>query len=160
MTLLVGQRLLVGLGEMHCTNEEDRLLVARPLGSTTALAIFDRNSGVGGMAHWMLPDSTLVPDRGERRPLLFADLAVALLIEEIRRHSGNGRADFRAALAGAASLPNCGDYDVGRRNRDLARKLLSRHRAVLEAEETGGTAVRELGLEVASGKFYIHELHT
>jgi chemotaxis protein CheD len=155
VTMLAGRKVLIGLGNLHCSAEAGQLLIARPLGSTAALAVYEPNTGVGGLVHWMLPDSSLIPEREGRNPLLFADQAVPLLMAELSMLGVGRRAKLRAALAGAASLPEGGEYDVGKRNQEMAHKLIRKLRLSMVQEETGGVVVRDLGLEIGSGDFFI-----
>jgi chemotaxis protein CheD len=159
VTTLAGRKVLVGLGSLHCCAETGQLLVARPLGSTAALAVYEPNSGIGGLVHWMLPESGLVPQREGRNPLLFADAAIPLLMEEMVRLGVPKKARLKAALAGAASLPEGGEYDVGKRNQEMARRVIKKLRLSVVQEETGGVSVRDLGLEIGSGEFYIRRLY-
>jgi chemotaxis protein CheD len=156
MSLVVGRKVLIGLGGQHCSTHAGQLLVARPLGSTAALALYDPATKVGGITHWMLPNSELLSDRDGRNALLFADEAVPLLLQGLEHLGVARKARLRAALAGAASLPEGGDYDVGRRNLEAARNMIRRHRLTLELEDTGGVTVRELSLEVGTGEFFVH----
>jgi chemotaxis protein CheD len=158
MTVEVGQAILVGLGQLHSTSEPGRLLVARSLGSTAALAVHDPVAQVGGLLHWMLPASCICPSRAERSPSLFADTGFPRLLDELEM-MGAGRKRLRAALAGAASLPEGGEFDVGERNREMAHRLLQNYGIRLAMDQTGGVAVRELCLEVGAGEFIVRTLN-
>ena len=157
MTVAVGNMVLVGLGEMYVATGEDRLLVARCLGSSAAVAIHDPQTGVGGLLHWMLPASQIDPPRAERNPYLFIDTGLPLFIEKAVGQ-GARREGLNACLAGAAALPEGGAFDVGGRNRNEALKLLAREGLVLKHEETGGTDVREMSLEIGPGQFQVRKL--
>jgi chemotaxis protein CheD len=158
MTVAVGRTVLVGLGERYCSREAGHLLVARPLGSTAALALLDPVIGVGGLAHWMLPESSVDPDRSGRNPGMFADTGIMALISELEAQ-GAALEGLTGALAGAASLPEGGPFDVGKRNREAARSLLREIGIHLVHEQTGGVEVRELTLEIGPGAFQIRYLN-
>jgi chemotaxis protein CheD len=158
MPLTVGTNLLISLGEAFVSADLEQVLLARPLGSTAALAVHDPASLIGGLVHWMLPDSRLVPGREGRSPCLFADQGIPLLLDALRKE-GAGRKGLKCALAGAASLPEGGEYDVGRRNREIAQRLLKKYGLDLVLEATGGPWVRELSLEVGAGSFAVHRTH-
>jgi chemotaxis protein CheD len=149
---------LVGLGEMYLTRSDDRVLVARCLGSSAAVAIHDAETGVSGLLHWMLPESRIDPPRAERNPYLFVDTGLPRLIE-VAVEQGARREGLLACLAGAAELPEGGEYDVGNRNRTEAMKLLVREGLLVRHEETGGTVVRELSLEMGPGQFAVRGLN-
>ena len=72
---------------------------------------------------------------------------------------GARRGGLTACLAGGAALPEGGDYDVGSRNRTEALRLLAREGLTIRHEETGGTAVRELSLEMGPGQFAVRSLN-
>jgi len=49
------------------------------LGSCIAVAIYDAVAGVAGMLHFMLPESSIDPDRARERPYMFADTGIPRL---------------------------------------------------------------------------------
>jgi chemotaxis protein CheD len=149
---------LVGLGEMYLARSDDRVLVARCLGSSAAVAIHDSETGVAGLLHWMLPASRIDPPRAERNPYLFVDTGLPRLIE-VAVERGARREGLAACLAGAAEMPEGGAYDVGNRNRTEAMKFLAREGLSIRREETGGTVVRELSLEMGPGQFAVRSLN-
>jgi chemotaxis protein CheD len=158
MALSIGQTVLVGMGQSYHTRESGHVLVARPLASTAALALFDPIAGVGGVVHWMLPDSRIDPDRANRSPDLFADCGIPRLIEHLRRE-GALLDGLKGVLAGAASLSEGENFDVGGRNRAFAQEFLGDIGISLIREETGGMAIRELALEIGPGTFHIRSLN-
>jgi chemotaxis protein CheD len=149
---------LVGLGEMYLARGDERVLVARCLGSSAAVAIHDPQTGVAGLLHWMLPASRIDPPRAQRNPFLFIDTGLPRFIEEAVERGAN-RQGFTACLAGGAALPEGGAYDVGIRNRTEALRLLAREGLMIRREETGGTVVRELSLEMGPGQFAVRNLN-
>jgi chemotaxis protein CheD len=150
--------ILVGLGEMYLTQGDGRVLVARCLGSSAAVAVHDPQTGVAGLLHWMLPASSIDPSRAERNPYLFIDTGLPRFLDSAVKR-GARRAELTACLAGGAALPDGGEYDVGSRNRDEALKILAREGLVIRQEETGGTVVRELSLEMGPGQFAVRSLN-
>jgi chemotaxis protein CheD len=122
------------------------------------VAIHDAKTGVSGLLHFMLPESKIDPPRAERNPFLFIDTGLPRLIEQAVER-GAHREGLEACLAGAAALPEGGTFDVGTRNRCEALKLLAREGLAVRHEETGGTAVRELSLEMGPGQFAVRSLN-
>lgn len=158
MSVRVGQLLLVGLGQLAATTEPGCILVARPLGATAALALHDPLAGVGGLLHWILPAASIVPPGRERAPAVFADTGLPLLLHEMEK-LGSQRDRMVAALAGAGSLPEGGEFDVGERNRRFARRFLEENGIRTAVDDTGGTSVRELSMEVGAGEFIVRTLN-
>ncbi len=155
---MVGHMVLVGLGDMYLARGDERVLVARCLGSSAAVAIHDPESGVAGLLHWMLPASRIDPPRAQRNPFLFADTGLPRFIEAAVEH-GATRHRVTACLAGGAALPEGGTYDIGVRNRTEALRLLAREGLTVRHVETGGTSVRELSLEMGPGQFAVRSLN-
>jgi chemotaxis protein CheD len=158
LAVVMEHMVLVGLGEMYLTRDDDRVLVARCLGSSAAVAIHDPKTGVSGLLHWMLPASRIDPPRAQRNPFLFIDTGLPRLLEKAVE-CGADRQAVTACLAGGAALPEGGDYDVGGRNRTEALRLLAQEGLEVRREETGGTAVRELSLEMGRGEFAVRNLN-
>jgi chemotaxis protein CheD len=69
----------VSMGEIEVSKRAGDELVARGLGSCIGLVLVDRFTGVAGLAHIVLPEST----EGDREPGKFADLAVPALIDRV-----------------------------------------------------------------------------
>lgn len=158
MAVEAGQMVLVGIGELYAAPAEGRTLIARCLGSSVALAVHDPQSGIAGMIHWMLPDSKINPARAEQNPSLFADTGIVRLMS-MMEEQGAERARLRACLAGGASLPDGGPYDVGSRNRESGLRVLREVGVPLDRNETGGVVVRELCLETGPGDFIVRSLN-
>ena len=144
-------RILVGIGEARWTSTPGQVLVARSIGSSGALALWDPFGTAGGMLHWLVPDADCDPERAISRPGLFADTGIPLLLRGMES-LGADLENLQAVLAGAASLREGGEMDVGARNRETAYGCLKRNGIHVTREETGGFCVRELSLEIGSGR--------
>ena len=147
----VDGKVLVGIGQAHWSVEWGQVLVARSIGSSGALALWDPIRAVGGLLHWLVPDADCDPSRAVSNPGLFAETGIPLLLRGMQS-LGAETGNLRAVLAGAASLREAGLMDVGARNRTVAYGYLSRNGIQVCREETGGVFVRELSLEIGSGK--------
>jgi chemotaxis protein CheD len=83
MTTVQEQSVVIGLGEYHVTKDPDTTLVCYGIGSCIAFAAHDPASGVVGMAHFVLPDSTATTR--EVNPARFCDTGVPLMLRELER---------------------------------------------------------------------------
>ena len=54
-------RLVVGIGEFAVSNEPDDVIVTHALGSCIAVCLLDPVARVGGLLHFLLPDSRINP---------------------------------------------------------------------------------------------------
>jgi chemotaxis protein CheD len=145
-------RLVVGVGDCRISSDPDTVLVTYALGSCIALAIHDPVAKVGGLLHFMLPESILDPDKAQRNPFIFADTGIPLLFQGAYELGGQKRRLVVAAAGGAQMMDAQGVFNVGKRNCLALRKTLWRAGVVVHAEDLGGLASRTVRLEVASGR--------
>lgn len=148
--------IVVGLGELHVTRDADATLVCLGLGSCIALCAYDPVSRVAGMAHLVLPDSR--EGRDARRSAKFVDIGVPLLLEEMER-LGAMRSRLILKIVGGAHMisspsPN-GVLNIGDRNAEAVRALLSSLGLPLQAADTGGNRGRTARLSVATGQLTV-----
>ena len=127
---------MVRMGELATSAVAGDVLVSLGLGSCIGLALFDRRTGVAGLAHIVLPASTGNAAAGSYK---FADIAVPELIERVVA-AGGRRSMLEAALVGGASMfaVSNATLEVGVRNEAAVRDLLAAQRINVVAAETGG----------------------
>ncbi len=136
------------MGEIKVSKRAGEELVARGLGSCIALALIDRQSGVAGMAHIVLPESS----GSEKEPGKFADLAVPALIKQMQQ-AGAVTRRLDAVLAGGARMFELGEMEIGARNVAAVKSGLARAGVKVRAADTGGNQGRTLRLTV--GEFAV-----
>ena len=136
----------IGIAEIKIAKCPDKLRTV--LGSCVGVAIFDRVSKVGGIAHVMLPDSSIGKgDKGK-----FADTAVDALIEDVA-NAGGMHKRLTAKITGGASMFGAHvDKGIGERNIEAVKERLKKHTIRLAAEDVGGTKGRRMILDPASGE--------
>jgi chemotaxis protein CheD len=125
------------------------------LGSCIGLAVYDPQTRVGGMLHFMLPDSS-IGSEGDRNPYKFADTGVPKLIEEVSQ-LGASKRRLEIWAAGAASMFQGGGFEIGKRNHQALRKLLWKAGLLLQGEAIGGNQSRSVRLDIATGNFWVQE---
>ena len=140
----------VRMGELAVSRTDGDELVAIGLGSCIGLALIDRQAGVAGMAHVVLPESSTMT----APPGKFADTAVPELIGQLERLGATKRR-LQAVLIGGARMFAIGaSLDIGSRNTAAVKDHLGRNGIPIHAEETGGnrgrTARVVLGSDVSS----------
>lgn len=151
----MGEVIKVGMADWKTCSGEDAVTTLG-LGSCVGIAIRDPATGVGGLAHIMLPDSTEIRNN-ENRPK-FADTGIEDLVKEIVRKGGN-RSRLVAKIAGGAQMFSFGSKStmirVGERNVQASKKKLSELRIPLLAEDTGKTYGRTVVFYPKTGDFII-----
>jgi chemotaxis protein CheD len=151
--------LIVRMGELAVSSEDDDVLVTIGLGSCIGLALVDRVSGVAGLAHVVLPDSTEAGQADSAAK--FADTAVPALVNELGT-AGASRSHLEAVLAGGAQMFGFGrkDHsrlDIGVRNDAAVTAALERERIPLRAKATGGNKGRTIRVHVSTGSITVRE---
>lgn len=147
-------KLSVGLGEIKVANEPNQVLVSYGLGSCVAVTIYDPVARVGGMAHVVLPDSSL--NRTEGSPGKFADTAVPALVKAVLER-GAARHRLKTWLVGGARMLQAlsPGLDVGQRNSTALRVNLEKSGLPLKGEDIGGTRGRTVRLQIGSGRVLV-----
>ena len=111
-------------GEYFVTSRD--LMIVTVLGSCVAACIRDKTSGVGGMNHFMLPDTARAATVANALPARFGEYAMDILIRRILR-AGGRHENLEAKLFGAGNvLHQLTQADIGRKNADFVRTYLAR----------------------------------
>lgn len=147
----------VGMGEGVVTTAPN-VIASLGLGSCVAVALYDRQRKIGGLAHIMLPDSNSA--NGCHSPYHCADTAITALIKGMRG-KGVSLQNVRAKMVGGAQM--FADYDVyqagiGAQNIVSIKHLLARKRIPVTAEDTGGHYGRSIEFHLDSGKVLVRAI--
>jgi len=126
------------MGELAASAALEEELVSIGLGSCVGVAVLDRESGVAGLAHVMLPEA----NAAYSAPAKFADRAIPALIASVER-LGAQRGRLVAVLVGGAQMFGKGGadgsaLDLGARNEAAVRAALALEEVPVEAAATGG----------------------
>ena len=126
------------------------------LGSCIAVCLWDPQTKVGGMLHFLLPEAKVNPERAQKQPGTFADTGIPLLFQTAYRH-GADKKRCRVKLLGGASIANSGGggLDVGKRNAMMAKRLLWQNGVMVCGEAIGGNESRTVSLAVADGRLQV-----
>jgi chemotaxis protein CheD len=150
------EQIVVGMADCR-TGSAGKVLATYALGSCIGLAVHDPKALVGGLLHFMLPDSQIDPTRARENPCMFADTGIPLLLQQVRSQGAEPRRLVARAAGGASIMDPNGVFDIGKRNAAALRKLLWKAGILLRAEALGGNQSRTVRLEVDSGRFWLHE---
>lgn len=148
-------RKVVGVADMAISNAPDEVLITYSLGSCIAVVIFDPVVKVGGMLHYMLPESSLDPDKAKQNPHMFADTGITLLFRQSYQYGAKKERMVVKAVGGAQILDQNGLFNIGKRNYLALRKILWRNNVAVAAEHIGGSVNRTVRLEMATGKVFL-----
>jgi chemotaxis protein CheD len=147
---------IVGVGDLACSADPQETLVTYALGSCIGVTAWDRQAHVAGMLHFMLPLSSVNPEKAAANPAMFGDTGLPALLEGLFR-LGAQRRSLELRLAGGAEISGGDAFEIGRRNILLARRLLWKNGLAPIAESVGGRQSRTIKLEVGSGRVLLKE---
>lgn len=138
----------VGISDYKVSQAPNKLITLG-LGSCVGIAIYDKNSKVGGLSHIMLPDSSLF--RRDIRPEKFADLAIPEMVEKIS--NGRGSRGLVAKIAGGASMFSFTDEvngNIGYRNVVAVEAKLKELGIPILGKHTGGNTGRTMIVDLST----------
>jgi chemotaxis protein CheD len=159
--LSAGRRLVIGIGEFAVSNRPGDVIVTHALGSCIAVCVFDPRAGVAGMLHFLLPESSINPDRARCQPGVFADTGIPLLLDAASEY-GLSKKRAIVTLVGGAEMTQqtASSFATGRRNALAAKNVLWRAGVFVSGQEIGGSGARTLYLSVADGRMEVHNGQT
>ena len=148
-------QIVVGVADMIVSSQPEQVLVTHTLGSCIGVAIYDPVSRVGGILHFMLPDSSLDPAKGQNNPHMFADTGLPCLFRECYRLGAQKSRLMVKVAGGSQVLGSQEHFQIGRRNYAALRKIFLKNNVLIDKEDVGGTKARTLYLEIATGDVWI-----
>lgn len=137
----MSEQLKVGISDYKVTKAPNTLITLG-LGSCVGIAIYDRETKIGGLSHIMLPDSKSFSNNIKVEK--FADLAIPAMVDEILNKSKNK--NLVAKIAGGASMFNFSDsnLNIGKRNVEAVENILKELKIPILAKDTGGNTGRTM----------------
>lgn len=139
-------------GEFYVTAAEE--IIATVLGSCVSTCIRDRNTGLGGMNHFMLPEDPRKDARGDA--LRYGCFALERLINELlKRGAARGELEIKVFGGGQVIAANS---DIGRSNVEFVRTYLQDEGLRSEVEDVGGPWARRVRYYPANGKVLVKHL--
>lgn len=145
----------VGMADLNICKAPN-IITTLGLGSCIGLTLYDPVTKIGGMVHYMLPDSTQM--RNNSNIAKFADTGIDELLRKVIG-AGANQGRLVAKIAGGAKMfevngmSNIGN--IGERNALAAKEKLKQLHIRLIAEDTGLNYGRTVELHCDTGEFYI-----
>jgi chemotaxis protein CheD len=134
-------------GESHVT-ADPQVVMTTVLGSCIAACIRDPQAGVGGMNHFLLPDSGDGRTGGDA--VRYGAYAMEVLINDLLK-KGARRERMEAKIFGGAKLFD-GLSDVGASNAVFAERFLRDEGIPIVSSSTGGVSARRVEFWPTSGR--------
>ncbi len=148
-------KIVVGMADMRVTNDPESTLITYALGSCIGVSLYDPMAKVGGLLHFMLPESQIDLEKAQRNPWMFADTGIPLLFREMYKLGGDKRR-IQVKVAGGAQVMDAeGYFNIGKRNSMALRKILWKNSVLIQAEAVGGNVNRTVRLVLSSGEVWV-----
>ncbi len=141
----------VDISDIKVSNNPDVTLVTYSLGSCIGLAVYDPLAKVGGMLHYMLPESSVSPEKSKSNPAMFADTGIPLLFKNCYKLGAVKQRMVIKIAGGAQLMDESGFFNIGKRNYAALRKMFWRNKVMIQAEEVGGMVNRTMRLNIGTG---------
>jgi len=145
-------KVTVGISDMKVSNNVKETLITYSLGSCIGVLIWDPLVKVGGLLHYMLPDSRLDKERAQQRPYMFADSGIPALFKECYSLGAVKSRLIVKVVGGSQILDPTGLFSIGKRNYLMLSKLFDRNHVTIAAEDIGGSVNRTVSLEIGTGR--------
>lgn len=145
----------IGPGECH-VDADHNVAIVTVLGSCVAVAVHDPTARVGGLNHFMLPESIDGLWGKAEGSLRYGNFAIEQLVNDVLSRGGHRRR-LQVKLFGGASLRGQGD-SVGVRNTRFAEHYLQAEGMPPVARSVGGHAARRVVYLPATGRAFVRSL--
>lgn len=151
----MGNMIKVGMADLNICRAPDAITTLG-LGSCVGVALYDSARKIAGLAHIMLPDSTLV--KNNSNVAKFADTGIDACIDKMVR-AGASRSSLTAKIAGGAQMFAFGSNNdmlrIGERNVEATKKKLKALGIRILAEDTGNSYGRTIEFYPETGALLI-----
>lgn len=146
---------VIGVGDAQVSANPEHTLITYALGSCIAVMIHDPVTHVGGLLHFMLPESTIDPAKAEQNPHMFADTGIPLLFRTAYKLGADKKRLKVGVFGGAQVMDDNSLFNIGKRNHAALRKIFWKAGVFIHKEAVGGTTARTVRLEVGTGKMWL-----
>lgn len=145
----------VGMADLKTAKAPD-ILTTLGLGSCIGLTLYDPIAKIGGLVHYMLPDSTQLKNNANIAK--FGDTGIRELLR-LMLAEGAQQKRLVAKIAGGACMFQVSGLsamgNVGERNSQAAKAILAEIKIPLIAQDTGLNFGRTVELDCSNGNYII-----
>ena len=142
-------------GEYYFTDRDMGMLTV--LGSCVSACIRDRQSGIGGMNHFMLPDGGDA-DGPASASMRYGAAAMEILINQLLKAGAQRNRLEAKVFGGGRVLSGMDALNVGERNAGFVREFLRTEKIVIVAEDLNDIHPRKLAYFPQSGRALVKKL--
>lgn len=150
-------------GEFYVTDSEE--MIVTTLGSCIAACIWDPETGVGGMNHFMLPTKNAYTTPTDKKKNFFdlestryGNWAMEYLINEILKNGGTKANLQLKVFGGGRVLSGMNNYDVGENNIQFLKQFIANEQLNVVAHDLGGECPRKVLFYPSTGVARVRKL--
>ena len=147
--------MIATISDIKISNNADDVIITYALGSCIGITVYDPVAKVGGLLHYMLPDSMLDEQKAREKPAMFADTGIPLLFKSCYAMGAEKKRMIVNAVGGASILDDANFFRIGQKNIMAMRKIFWKNNVMIKAEDTGANYNRTVRLEMRMGKVFV-----
>lgn len=140
---------------MKVSDDKEAVLATYSLGSCIGVAIYDAVARVGGLLHYMLPESSLDLEKANKNPYMFADTGIPALFKAAYKLGAKKQRLKVVVVGGSQILDQKGFFNIGKRNETAVRKMFHRNNVIIDYTDVGGVVNRTIKLAVDNGDVWL-----
>lgn len=144
-------KIIVNVSDAKVSNDPADVIVTYSLGSCIGICLYDPATKIGGMLHYQLPDSKMDTERAKKKPLMYADTGIKILVEKLMSMGANKKRMQVKIAGGAAMAAGPKGFDIGKRNHLAIRKILWKNGMFIDTEDVGGNLPRTMYMNIDDG---------
>ena len=148
-------KIIVGMADMQVSKEPEAMLISFALGSCIGVALYDTLVRVGGLLHFMLPDSQIDLPKSQKNPWMFADTGIPLFFKEAYKLGGEKKRMVVTVAGGSQLMDVSGYFNIGKRNYLMLRKIFWANNVLIRSEAIGGNVNRTVRMELSTGEVWV-----
>ena len=148
--------IFLGVGDYGVTNKPDTALKTMALGSCVSVVLICPLAKTVGMVHIALPDSNINKDLSYSKPGYFADTGIIKLLDEMKKYNCIYRNNLIVKIIGGASiLDKQKIFNVGKRNTEAVKSILTELGMQICSEDIGKELSRTVTVIAETGKVIV-----
>ncbi len=139
------------VGEVHASREN--IWVSTLLGSCLAVCMYDEDTHIGGMNHFLIPSTTHSASHASSLGVH----AMELLINQIMKLGGERRR-LKAKIFGGAAVVRSSHSNIGEKNIEFAKSFLETESIPIVGSHTGGSQGMHVYFNPQTTKVFVRKL--
>jgi len=151
--------IVVGISDLKVSNDINDVLLTYALGSCVGVTVYDPVVKVGGLLHFMLPESSLDIRKAGENPAMFADTGIPLLFKTCYELGAKKVRMIVKVAGGAGILDDANFFRIGQKNITAMKKLFWKNNVFIVGEDTGSNCSRTFSIHISTGKVFVKTAH-